>query len=356
MELSVQAKPEVEKIFLIDFENVHEKGLEGIGSLRPIDTVHLFYTKNASKISLDILSEIQAKLCFHKVNVGKQSLDMQLVSYLGFLIGTVGKEPEYIIVSNDAGFHNTLAFWGEKNTKISQMKSMSFEKPEETHAQQTAVRASGSAKQASSPRSPYRMRAAQANNNTQAPAAAPHNTTEKTSARNAGEASAAPAAPVLQASPTEAQPVAPAPAAPETATAPAAEETTFPTATHTQDAPNSHPTRGATEKTQMNNRITVALRDQKIESEKIGKATATVMKLYGSRNFRQAAYREMIKLFGQKEGLELYNIIRPILPAAAPAQKKTSVRKTAEKAAAAPAVSESAEPAAGNAVSDHSTD
>ena len=75
MELSVQAKPEVEKIFLIDFENVHEKGLEGIARLRPIDTVHLFYTKNASKISLDILSEIQAKLCFHKVNVGKQSLD-----------------------------------------------------------------------------------------------------------------------------------------------------------------------------------------------------------------------------------------------------------------------------------------
>ena len=84
MELSIQAKPVTEKIFLIDFENVHEKGLEGIGQLGPQDTVHLFYTKNASKISLDILSEIQAKLKFHKVNVGKQSLDMQLVSYLGF--------------------------------------------------------------------------------------------------------------------------------------------------------------------------------------------------------------------------------------------------------------------------------
>ena len=133
MEYSAQAKPVTEKIFLIDFENVHEKGLEGIGCLKPEDTVHLFYTKNASKISLDILSEIQAKLRFHKVNVGKQSLDMQLVSYLGFLIGTVGKEPEYIIVSNDAGFHNTLAFWGEKDTKISQMKSMKAEKLEDGH-------------------------------------------------------------------------------------------------------------------------------------------------------------------------------------------------------------------------------
>ena len=131
LDYSTQAKPVIERIYLIDFENVHEKGLEGIGSLRQEDTVHLFYTKNASKISLDILSEIQAKLQCHKVNVGKQSLDMQLVSYLGFLIGTVGKEPEYIIVSNDAGFHNTLAFWSEKNTRISQMKSMKSEKAED---------------------------------------------------------------------------------------------------------------------------------------------------------------------------------------------------------------------------------
>ena len=106
----------------------------------------------------------------------------------------------------------------------------------------------------------------------------------------------------------------------------------------------------------MNNKITVALRDRKVESEKIGKATATVMKLYGSRNFRQAAYREMIKLFGQKEGLELYNIIRPILPAAVPVQKKASARKTTAKTTAAPTGVETPDSAAGEAVSDHSTD
>ena len=87
----------------------------------------------------------------------------------------------------------------------------------------------------------------------------------------------------------------------------------------------------------MNNKITVALRDKKVESEKIGKATATVMKLYGSKNFRQAAYREMIKLFGQKEGLELYNIIRPLLPAAVSAQKKTASKRGSEAAAASAA-------------------
>ena len=212
------------RIFLIDFENVHEQGLTGIAKLPPEDTVHLFYTKNAAKISLDILSEVRAKLCFHKVNVGKQSLDMQLVSYLGFLIGTVGHEPEYIIVSNDLGFTNTLAFWGEKDTRLSQMPSMVFE-----------------------------------------------------------EAAAAPA-----------------------------EEKELPAQ---EGQPRQTQPRGATGKTQMNNKITVALRDQKVEGEKIGKVTATVMKLYGYRNFRQAAYRDIIKNFGQKEGLELYNIIKPFLTA-----------------------------------------
>ena len=217
------------RVFLIDFENVHEQGLVGIAKLGSEDTVHLFYTKNAAKISLDILSEVKAKLCFHKVNVGKQSLDMQLVSYLGYLIGTIGHDPEYIIVSNDLGFTNTLAFWGEKDARLSQMPSMVFEE-----------------------------------------AAGMPGTEEKE----------------------------PAPAA----DVPAQE-----------GQPKPAPVRGPTVKTQMNNKITIALRDKKVEGEKIGKVTATVMKLYGYRNFRQAAYRDIIKNFGQKEGLELYNIIKPFL-------------------------------------------
>ena len=311
MDYSTQAKPVVERIYLIDFENVHEKGLEGIGSLRSEDTVHLFYTKNASKISLDILSEIQAKLQFHKVNVGKQSLDMQLVSYLGFLIGTVGKEPEYIIVSNDAGFHNTLAFWSEKNTKISQMKSMKTEKTEEApHTSQASIRTT--AVKPSSAKSPYRMRAAQANaqpSSLSVPAASQNTTVSAEPVQSSVNSAPTANIPVPENNPVE-----------ETGT------------NRPQESQNSHPVRGATEKTQMNNKITVALRDKKVESEKIGKATATVMKLYGSKNFRQAAYREMIKLFGQKEGLELYSIIRPLLPAAVSTQKKAASKSGSKMA------------------------
>ncbi len=242
------------RIFLIDFENVHEKGLEGIGDLSQNDAVHLFYTKNASKISLDILSEVKAALAFHKVNVGKQSLDMQLVSYLGYLIGTVGHEPEYIIISNDTGFGNTLSFWGSKNVRLSQAPMMCLVEPVPVPQ----------------------------------PKAVPV-LSEQTDSQPAAD-SAVPAESVQE------------PATQQPAQAPAA-------------------ARGATLKTQMNNKITVALRDKKVESDKIGKVTAAVMKLYGYKNFRQAAYREVIRLYGQKEGLELYNIIKPILTGSGKAEK-----------------------------------
>ena len=256
MDLNVKTENANRRIFLIDFENVHEKGLEGIGDLSEDDAVHLFYTKNASKISLDILSEVRAALAFHKVNVGKQSLDMQLVSYLGYLIGTVGREPEYIIISNDTGFGNTLSFWGNKNVRLSQAPMMCL-------VELTSVPQPKAA--------PVLPEASALQPVTAADAAAPAENTQE-------------------------------PAAQQPAQAPAA-------------------ARGATLKTQMNNKSTVALRDKKVESDKIGKVTAAVMKLYGYKNFRQKAYREVIRLYGQKEGLELYNIIKPILTGSGKAEK-----------------------------------
>ena len=44
----------MESFYLIDFENVHNEGLENIDTLTKTDHVHIFYTENASKISLDI--------------------------------------------------------------------------------------------------------------------------------------------------------------------------------------------------------------------------------------------------------------------------------------------------------------
>ncbi len=105
----------VETYYLIDFENVNDDGLSGSNTLSPNDHVHLFYTENAKKINLDILNtDTPCSFSYHKVPTRKQSLDMHLVSYLGYLIG-IHKEHKckYVIVSKDTDYDNIITFWKE---------------------------------------------------------------------------------------------------------------------------------------------------------------------------------------------------------------------------------------------------
>lgn len=102
--------------YLIDFENVHNEGLANIDSLSKNDHVHIFSTKNAPNIRIDIAFskskgiDIQS----HIVPVRKQSLDMHLVSYLGHLLGIHGNQYSYVIVSKDTDYDNIIKFWKEE--------------------------------------------------------------------------------------------------------------------------------------------------------------------------------------------------------------------------------------------------
>ncbi len=102
--------------YLVDYENINEAGIAGLEHLGSEDTVYLFYTRNANKISFDFVSalleqKIPSKLRIFRVANGKQSLDFQLLAYLGFLIGSE-TDPEnfYLVVSKDGGFNNAVAF------------------------------------------------------------------------------------------------------------------------------------------------------------------------------------------------------------------------------------------------------
>lgn len=101
-------------VYLIDYENVHEAGLQGMNLCPAGDSIHLFYSVNANRLSLDLLRGMQATLTVHKVQPGRQSLDMQLVSYLGYLIGTEGPDCHFVIVSKDTDFTNTPLFWKDE--------------------------------------------------------------------------------------------------------------------------------------------------------------------------------------------------------------------------------------------------
>lgn len=101
-------------IYLVDFENVTSEGLSGVGSLKEGDKVILFYSTKANKISLPIHIEISKSLAsfeYKEVLVGgKNALDYQLSTYLGFLIGQ-SEDTHYYIVSKDRGYEYLSNFW-----------------------------------------------------------------------------------------------------------------------------------------------------------------------------------------------------------------------------------------------------
>lgn len=108
----------METFYLIDFENVHDDGLKNINTLTKSDHVHIFFTKNANRVGLGILHATEAHIDSHEVPAGKQSLDMHLASYLGYLLGKSEEGTcSYIIVSKDKDYDNIIAFWQEKGIK-----------------------------------------------------------------------------------------------------------------------------------------------------------------------------------------------------------------------------------------------
>ncbi|MFR5050774.1 MAG: PIN domain-containing protein [Ruminococcus bicirculans (ex Wegman et al. 2014)] len=81
------------KIYLVDFENVKSKGLQGIDNLTETDTVIIFYSENSDTINFEMHQKVltsKADLEYFKVNVGgKNALDFQLSTLLGYLVAMI---------------------------------------------------------------------------------------------------------------------------------------------------------------------------------------------------------------------------------------------------------------------------
>ena len=102
------------RYYLIDFENVGVKGLKGAELLTDKEVVHLFSTKNAAKIPTAVLAKFGSHFPhFHEVPAKSQSLDMHLVSFLGWVMHEKGLDQEYIIISNDKDYDNIIQVTGE---------------------------------------------------------------------------------------------------------------------------------------------------------------------------------------------------------------------------------------------------
>ena len=311
-------------IYLIDFENVHEEGFASLGRLGDRDAVYCFFTKNVAKISMAALAGMRSgQLHFIEAESGKQSLDLALVSYLGYLIGTVPNEQCYEIVSNDNGFSKAADFWNKhrpgirvrvrKTVDQAKLAAAAELKPARKGRASKSAKAVTAAAAAPSvetkPSAETRTNPAPEAKPAPAPAAKP---TAAPAQKNAASAAAdntpaKEAAPAAAAKPApKTKPAArPAPAkkeasAPKTVPAP---ETAEPNAAPAvKEAPAAKPAPDAV----------AALAAAGIEASVAEFLLTEAEKHREDKNIKQLVYRAVVKKYGQKKGTEIYNTAKKV--------------------------------------------
>lgn len=68
-------------------------------------------------ITLDNINQLNKsgyKYELIKVPAGSQSLDMHLISFVGYAIGLGGEKYNYIVISKDKDYDNVISFWKSK--------------------------------------------------------------------------------------------------------------------------------------------------------------------------------------------------------------------------------------------------
>lgn len=130
----------MKRIFLVDTENVNITALSSANKLNEEDIIILFVTErtNLFQFGRDKLKCLNTKSNILKIDVTtgvKNSLDFQLVSYLGLIIGQHRYEANnYYIVSKDRGFLSSINLLENcTDHKIQLIKSISelFEEEDE---------------------------------------------------------------------------------------------------------------------------------------------------------------------------------------------------------------------------------
>ncbi|MCR4895871.1 MAG: hypothetical protein K5891_03735 [Lachnospiraceae bacterium] len=108
-------------MYLIDTENVRSVWTLLLDNMTAQDKIYVFFTMNSGNVSYENLNgilssgkQVELMECF----TGKNGLDFQLVSYLGYLIKGC-ETAEYIIISDDGGYDAAIRFWEKKGCKVS---------------------------------------------------------------------------------------------------------------------------------------------------------------------------------------------------------------------------------------------
>ena len=327
-------------IYLIDFENVHEEGFSSLGRLGEKDSVYCFFTKNVGKISMSALAGIRSgQMHFVEAESGKQSLDLALVSFLGYLIGTRPQELNYEIVSNDNGFLKAAEFWNKRGmdlhvrirktgstgkrvkveAKTAAVEEPSAKEPDEKESTAQTQPVASQSVQTGQPR--QRRRSSQRSKLRQ------NNQTEE---QKKPEISAEPEVPKKEAVPAAKKPSSEkpngktpeelSPAVKETVAAPEQSST----ADQRQDneaeekkktgKPDAMAAKSVTGELQasQDNVLMTALTKAGIEQDPASFLVTQVKKYAEEKNAKQLIYRALVKQYGQKAGTAIYNIAKKV--------------------------------------------
>ena len=321
--------------YLIDYENVREAGVNYCHHAAEDDIVYLIYTSNASKIGLDALSGMNASVKVIKVAAGKQSLDMHLISILGYLIHKHGPEDKYMVISKDTGYDSVLKYWnaqGYKTTRIAgsdaaddaddgadaAVQEQETQKTGTAQAGQNASssrssrsrRSRRSRSQAKRRQSESEQTSEQMTEQAPEPVQAPEQTQEQTQEQMQEN--------VTDQAPEQVPVQAPA-QMPEQAQEQAQEQE--PVQAHAPGARKkkrqveaapaaAEPETSGEIRKRLNGRILSTLSKEKVDIKTAGQIASIVVKNVGDKNAKRTIYRSILQKFGQKQGLAYYTLIK----------------------------------------------
>ena len=324
-------------IYLIDFENVHEEGFSSLGRLGEKDSVYCFFTKNVGKISMSALAGIRSgQMHFVEAESGKQSLDLALVSFLGYLIGTRPQELNYEIVSNDNGFLKAAEFWNKRgmDLHVRIRKTGSTGKRVKVEAKTAAVE-EPSAKEADEKEStaqtqPVASQSVQTGQTRQRRRSSQRSKlrqNSQTEEQKKPEISPEPEDPKNEAMPASKKPSSEKPngkkqeelppAVMETAAVP--EQASTAAQRHDNEAreekkPDTMAAKSVSGEPQhsQDNVLMTALTKAGIEQDPASFLVTQVKKYAEEKNAKQLIYRALVKQYGQKAGTAIYNIAKKV--------------------------------------------
>ncbi|MDD6742722.1 MAG: PIN domain-containing protein [Roseburia porci] len=134
--------------YLVDTENINTSWINIFKQMNRQDQMMLFYTENTPYLSYEYMNDLlrlERKPEMIRCKTGRNALDFQLVSHLGYLIHT-DKTRKYVIVTKDKAYSVVAEYWTEKGFQVAcctpeqlEEKQESKQIPEEQEQKQNEI-------------------------------------------------------------------------------------------------------------------------------------------------------------------------------------------------------------------------